>query len=66
LKIVVTPERRPSSPTSILPPNRQALSCIAAVSACNVVAAMKRYLDKEQVDVLLNEMAFQPDARRSN
>src|SRR3954464_8583513 len=29
----------------------------------NVVAAMKHHLDKEQVDGMLNEMAFEPNAR---
>src|SRR3954453_1623226 len=65
LKIVVDPERR--SQIADLPLFHQIVKALflhrRKFLRANVVAAMKRYLNKEQVDLLLNEMNLAPDAR---
>jgi 16S rRNA (adenine1518-N6/adenine1519-N6)-dimethyltransferase len=65
LKIVVDPERR--SQIADLPFFHQITKALflhrRKFLRANVVAAMKRYLDKQQVDAMLDDMAFAADAR---
>src|SRR4029079_19326989 len=65
LQIVVDPERR--AKISDLSFFHQIVKSLflhrRKFLRANVVAAMKRHLNKEQVDVLLNEMNLAPDAR---
>jgi 16S rRNA (adenine1518-N6/adenine1519-N6)-dimethyltransferase len=65
LKIVVDPERR--TQIADLSYFHQIVKALflhrRKFLRANVVAAMKRHLDKQQVDVLLTELGFEPDAR---
>lgn len=65
VKIVVDPERREAIPNRKY--FQQLTRCLflhrRKFLRANVVSAMKRHLSKDQVDGVLDQMAFSPDAR---